>query len=231
MAGDISIKDFRQDVQDYINRNGLDINKDSLINKDNGELANLLSASGVDDVSKLYNSGRLRSKYTNIIIGSTITGAGIAYAGQKMTSHEVFVNTNNQYYTQLKEANKIIEQYNNSCQQKKPDFWNETLKTLRANVAKDVRYTAEQREGIIQTIDDVLKERKDIAHTASAEQTSKQQVVNRLKQLHKPPFLLRARNLIRNGSLIGVGLSIASALFFGYKAATTTASTEKLAFE
>ena len=31
MLRDVSIRDFRQDVQEYINKNGLDINKDSLI--------------------------------------------------------------------------------------------------------------------------------------------------------------------------------------------------------
>lgn len=232
MSDDVSIKDLRQDVQNYIYKNNLDINKDSLINKDNGELATLLSNTGTSDISKLYNTGRMRNKYTNIVIGSTIAGAGIAYAGEKLTSHNVYMNAHKQYSSQLEEANKIIKQYNESCQQKKPDLWNETLKRVRTDIEKDAKYTAQQREGILKTIDDALKERGDIAKRAEvAEQTNKQQVANRLRELHKPPFLLRARNLIRNGSLLGIGLSIASALFFGYKAATTTASTERLAFQ
>ena len=232
MAGDVSIHDFRQDVQDYINKHGLDINKDSLINKDNGELANLLSASGVDDVSKLYNSGMLRSKYTNIIIGSTMAGAGIAYAGQKLTSHEKFMQAHEQYGVQQQKARQIIEEYNASLKQMpKEDFWNNSLEQVKKEISTDKRYSEAQKRIIIQKLDESIAKREKTLTQVKAHKERTKQVAQELKSLFKKPFLLKYRNFILNGSIVGTGLAIASTLFFGYKAATTSASQEKLAFQ
>ncbi len=105
------IEDFRADVQEFINKNHMDKNEDGFINNDNGELANLLSSTNVQDENDLYSSGKLRSKYTNGMIGTLVLGFGGFKIGQKLSSPKTYQKAVAQYDKQLTEIRQIIKDY------------------------------------------------------------------------------------------------------------------------
>ena len=73
------IKDLDSTTRQLIATNKLDKNNDGLINKDNGELAELLSQTGVSDIQQL---GRKDNRLKNLLMfecvaGGTVGGAAI----------------------------------------------------------------------------------------------------------------------------------------------------------
>ena len=66
-------------TQEFIEKEGLDTNKDGLINDDNGELSNLLSKTGKKDINELCYDNWFDAKKEDFCVGGMFAFAGAHY--------------------------------------------------------------------------------------------------------------------------------------------------------